>query len=106
MNCPVCDDVRMREVQKEDIMIDVCPSCKGVWLDRGELEKLQKGIQEIRQPFNEWHDDYEKKKGFNANDPKDASAIAKNGYSNIENYLNDIAMQKEKPLVAAVSGKK
>ena len=62
MNCPVCDDVRMREVEKENIMIDVCPSCKGVWLERGELEKLQRGIQEIRQPFDEWQEDYEKKK--------------------------------------------
>lgn len=51
-------------------------------------------------------DDYEKKNGFNSNDPKDAAAIAKNGYSNIENYLNEIAIQKEKPLVIPVSGKK
>lgn len=39
MNCPVCDE-RLREVEKNGINIDVCPSCKGVWLDRGELEKL------------------------------------------------------------------
>ncbi|MFD2116267.1 zf-TFIIB domain-containing protein [Paenibacillus yanchengensis] len=40
MKCPICNDVRMREVVKDNIMIDVCPDCKGVWLDRGELEKL------------------------------------------------------------------
>lgn len=34
MNCPICNDVRMREVEKEGVAIDVCPSCKGVWLDR------------------------------------------------------------------------
>lgn len=53
MNCPVCDDVRMKEVQKEDVLIDVCPACKGVWLDRGELEKLLQGVREVR-------DDYER----------------------------------------------
>ena len=35
-------------------MIDVCPDCKGVWLDRGELDKLMKGVQEIRQELDAW----------------------------------------------------
>jgi Zn-finger nucleic acid-binding protein len=39
MNCPVCDE-RMREVEKYNVRLDICPGCKGVWLDRGELEKL------------------------------------------------------------------
>ncbi len=39
MQCPVCDD-RLREVEKYGVMVDICPSCKGVWLDRGELEKI------------------------------------------------------------------
>ena len=29
MNCPVCENVRMREVEKENVLIDVCPDCKG-----------------------------------------------------------------------------
>lgn len=56
MKCPVCNDVRMREVEKDGVMIDVCPDCKGVWLDRGELEKLMNEIREIRPAFNEWYD--------------------------------------------------
>jgi len=39
MQCPVCDD-RMKEVERSGITIDICPSCRGVWLDRGELDKL------------------------------------------------------------------
>jgi len=39
MNCPVCSE-RMREVSKYDVQVDICPGCKGVWLDRGELEKI------------------------------------------------------------------
>ncbi|GGA51792.1 zf-TFIIB domain-containing protein [Paenibacillus physcomitrellae] len=54
MKCPVCHDVRMKEVQKDGVLIDVCPECKGVWLDRGELDKLLGGIREIRPAFNEW----------------------------------------------------
>ncbi|WP_314588822.1 zf-TFIIB domain-containing protein [Paenibacillus terrigena] len=57
MNCPVCHDTRMREVEKDGILIDICPTCKGVWLDRGELEKLMSGVREIRPAFNQWYDD-------------------------------------------------
>ncbi|WP_027086405.1 zf-TFIIB domain-containing protein [Cohnella panacarvi] len=55
MNCPVCADTRMREVEKNGILIDICPSCKGVWLDRGELDKLMQGVQEVRQEYNQWY---------------------------------------------------
>ncbi len=47
MKCPVCNDVRMREVVKNGVMIDICPDCKGVWLDRGELDKLMLEVREI-----------------------------------------------------------
>jgi Zn-finger nucleic acid-binding protein len=30
----------MQEVRKHDTDIDYCPSCKGVWLDRGEIDKI------------------------------------------------------------------
>jgi Zn-finger nucleic acid-binding protein len=52
MKCPVCSDVRMREVEKDNLLIDVCPDCKGVWLDRGELDKLMSGIREVRNEFD------------------------------------------------------
>lgn len=39
MNCPACS-TRMRLYEKSGVEVDVCPSCKGVWLDRGELEKI------------------------------------------------------------------
>ena len=39
MNCPKCS-APMREREKEEIVIDICPNCRGVFLDAGELEKL------------------------------------------------------------------
>jgi len=59
MNCPVCDAVRMREVAKEGVLIDICPNCKGVWLDRGELEKLMEGEREFRKEYPGYDSDYE-----------------------------------------------
>jgi Zn-finger nucleic acid-binding protein len=55
MNCPVCESSRMREVEKDGILIDVCPTCKGVWLDRGELDKLMQDVKDVRQDYNEWY---------------------------------------------------
>ena len=39
LKCPVCQSA-LREIDREGVSIDVCPQCRGVWLDRGELEKL------------------------------------------------------------------
>ncbi len=39
LSCPVCQGA-MREISKEGVLIDTCTQCRGVWLDRGELEKL------------------------------------------------------------------
>ncbi|MFD0588138.1 zf-TFIIB domain-containing protein [Paenibacillus sp. GCM10027627] len=51
MKCPICNDVRMKAVVKDGVEIDLCPECKGVWLDRGELEKLLQGVNEVRQDY-------------------------------------------------------
>lgn len=39
MNCPVCN-VELRMADRQGIEIDFCPQCRGVWLDRGELDKI------------------------------------------------------------------
>jgi len=36
MDCPVCESP-MKEVERYGVDIDICPECKGVWLDRGEI---------------------------------------------------------------------
>lgn len=40
MNCPLCTDQILEPRYRAGIEIDVCPHCRGVWLDRGELDKL------------------------------------------------------------------
>ena len=39
MKCPVCD-VTLSISSREGVEIDFCPQCRGVWLDRGELDKI------------------------------------------------------------------
>ena len=39
MNCPT-DGTRLEMSERSGIEIDYCPTCRGVWLDRGELDKI------------------------------------------------------------------
>ena len=40
MRCPVCDDQQLVISSREGVEIDYCAQCRGVWLDRGELDKI------------------------------------------------------------------
>jgi Zn-finger nucleic acid-binding protein len=40
MKCPQCTEATLVMTERQGIEIDYCPSCRGVWLDRGELDKL------------------------------------------------------------------
>lgn len=40
MQCPVCKDTTLVMSERQGIEIDYCPQCRGVWLDRGELDKI------------------------------------------------------------------
>ena len=39
MKCPHCD-VTLLVAERQGVQIDTCPECRGVWLDRGELDKI------------------------------------------------------------------
>ncbi len=39
MKCPHCN-VNLLMTDKQGVEIDYCPECRGIWLDRGELEKI------------------------------------------------------------------
>ena len=40
MKCPNCKDAILVMSQRQGLEIDYCPECRGVWLDRGELDKI------------------------------------------------------------------
>ena len=49
MQCPVCKDVELVMSERQKIEIDYCPKCRGVWLDRGELDKIiERGESEVQ----------------------------------------------------------
>ena len=40
MKCPACPDATLLMTDRQGVEIDYCAACRGVWLDRGELDKL------------------------------------------------------------------
>jgi len=52
MKCPI-DDVDLTIAERSGVEIDYCPKCRGVWLDRGELDKIidRAGGVEYGQPY-------------------------------------------------------
>lgn len=85
MNCPNCNETLVM-ADRQGVEIDYCPKCRGVWLDRGELDKIiersagyspdpdykaQSGHNAYREQnpqsggyYNDPHYKHKKKKGF------------------------------------------
>ena len=82
MKCPACENVDLTMTDRQGVEIDYCPRCRGVWLDRGELDKIiersasmvapapDSGAYRQERPRQEYHDsehDYrgrKKRRGF------------------------------------------
>ena len=79
MKCPICSDTNLVMTDRQGIEIDYCPACRGVWLDRGELDKLiersagaaaaaapQPAVMTMPAPPRpkDWDDDDDYKRGY------------------------------------------
>lgn len=40
MKCPNCPEINLLISERQGIEVDYCPECRGIWLDRGELDKI------------------------------------------------------------------
>lgn len=54
MNCPNCKDVQLTSVMtKNGVLVDLCPRCEGIWLDRGEIFYFTKAPTYVRWKIEE-----------------------------------------------------
>ncbi len=72
MKCPHCKDPVLVMSERQGIEIDYCPSCRGIWLDRGELDKI-----------------IEKSKAAEAVEPREASVAPPPAYSQAPAYAKE-----------------
>jgi Zn-finger nucleic acid-binding protein len=50
MKCPRCETTSLDERDRDGITVDACAGCRGIWLDRGELEKLiARAVQDLEE---------------------------------------------------------
>jgi Zn-finger nucleic acid-binding protein len=60
MKCPICVNIDLTMSERQGVEIDYCPKCRGVWLDRGELDK----IVELSAPRSQARDKEPRLEGF------------------------------------------
>jgi Zn-finger nucleic acid-binding protein len=53
--CPVCR-VNLVLAERQNVEIDYCPQCRGVWLDRGEIDKIVERSFDQRAPRGAWEE--------------------------------------------------
>lgn len=57
MPCPICK-VPLTMSERQGVEIDYCPQCRGVWLDRGELDKIIERSRTVETPVQSRPDPY------------------------------------------------
>lgn len=81
-HCPDCASTTMVDKILDDIAIDICPSCKGIWLDADELRKIiSRHIRKHGDP-DKGHDDY-------LADASSTSIVVAEFFSGAGNWLGD-----------------
>ncbi len=66
MNCPQCN-VELRITDRQGVEVDYCPQCRGVWLDRGELDKIierSSSYESKHRDYDDDDDDYKHREGY------------------------------------------
>ena len=86
MKCPV-DNATLSMMDKQGVEIDYCPECRGVWLDRGELDKI---IDANDKPYHNNENSaprYQEPQRYPDNNYKDSHHYKK---KKKENFLSDL----------------
>ncbi|MEJ5960852.1 zf-TFIIB domain-containing protein [Pedobacter immunditicola] len=86
MKCPSCNETLLMS-DKRGVEIDYCPNCRGIWLDRGELEKIMESSAEHYSSRDNYEKDY-KQYGYNQH-PGDQHHDKRYPYKKKKSFLND-----------------
>ena len=64
MKCPACTDQDLLMTDRQGIEIDYCPKCRGVWLDRGELDKIIERSAKVERDDDDDDDDDRRRRAY------------------------------------------
>lgn len=85
MKCPKCNTTLLI-TDKQNIEIDYCPDCRGIWLDRGELDKIIERSADHYSRKENYESDT-KKYGYNKYDD---DYYKRNPHQKKKSFLNDL----------------
>ncbi|GFO56958.1 hypothetical protein GMSM_39650 [Geomonas sp. Red276] len=90
MKCPVCTGIDLKIADRNGVEIDYCPECRGVWLDRGELDKILERSQSYATPYpperRPQHDGY----GLQGHDGHHNDHHGSHGYHRKKSWLSEL----------------
>ena len=70
MKCPNCEELLVM-TERKGVEIDYCPKCRGVWLDKGELDKIIEKSAAAESPQNIKQTEEKRKKQYDNEDEDD-----------------------------------
>lgn len=95
MMCPTCE-VPLSMADRQGIEIDFCPDCRGVWLDRGELDKIiERSVSDLVPqrapvPLDRDDDDYYRSRGGHGGGHRKHGDHGKHGGYRRKSWLHEL----------------
>lgn len=77
MKCPNCDETLVM-AERQGVEIDYCPLCRGVWLDRGELDKIIE--KSLNQEMPDQNQQNQNQQNQNYNEPYNQGGYGEGGH--------------------------
>jgi uncharacterized protein len=87
MKCPSCTDAVLTMADRQGVEIDYCPQCRGVWLDRGELDKL---IERAAVPAQNLNNGNSAQPGYRSDGHRDGGYRDGHQHRRQKSWLSDI----------------
>lgn len=87
MKCPNCEETLVM-AERQGVEIDYCPKCRGVWLDKGELDKIIEKAASTQVSQNLKSNEDKKRKKYDDDDDDDEGGFFNRGRKDNENNFN------------------
>jgi uncharacterized protein len=79
LRCPTCS-ARLVELDRSGILIDACPECRGVWLDRGELDRILERERRVASGVRDDDEDFFEEMGGERSRPREERRYEERGH--------------------------
>lgn len=84
MKCPNCSETLVM-TERQGVEIDYCPKCRGVWLDKGELDKIIEKSSSAQASQEQRHYNEKRKKNYDDDDDDEEGGFFNRGRKGNDN---------------------